>query len=186
MPRKIPVRSTRKKKYHFSEVIENGSEFEEVKYKLRLPSKSGSTSFPDVLRIAKRNTHWIEGQVQFITFDELTEDFQELLDICTMWKVTRLYIDGEEHKKQDILSIRQILYCGNEDKCKGACTRSPLTGYQSVGELIRFIVNDHIWHLEHLSAKQLLIKETDDIGKYSVNHDKLLGEIKENYKFEEE
>lgn len=71
-----------------------------------------------VIEIAKRNNYAINDGRYTVLFNEITQDFIQLIDRCKGSGTSKLYIDNEEFKIQDAY---QIFSCYKKPYCDGLC-----------------------------------------------------------------
>jgi len=195
LSRKIPTGSTKGRRIEFDTEKEEDLAKKEGKYKVRIVTKSSSASFPDVMRIVNRYSSYIEDELRYVIFDDVSDDLEELIDLSSSWKVFRFYIDDEMIKKDDLYHVKRALFCEFKNECDGICSQS-VGSYNRMGEHVSINVYtlldrinnidlEDMWSVRRILEKKRWVKKTENSKeiKYVVDLEKLEDEVNSKYSF---
>ncbi|MHA2032087.1 MAG: hypothetical protein ACW99Q_22180 [Candidatus Kariarchaeaceae archaeon] len=167
------------------------------KFKVRLPEKSRSTTFDDLLKIINRNKYWKEGKFYFVGFDEPSPDLKKLFRLGSSLRAFLFLINNKEIDRTKLRNIQEILFCEEAKSCNSLCSLKRLYEYGwygSVGDLSKTFrenakispeknteVSDH--HLRRLVSdnSDLFICIDEEKQKYRLSKEKILESFIENY-----
>lgn len=152
------------------------------KITVRFTAKTRSASLNDVINIAEKYEHHIEGNYYFVHFEEPDNNLKNLLKLIKRWASTQILLGDQEVNVQ---TVHDIFFCQDKLLCGGICTH-PRIKWVKLSEFIeRIRIEEGVGFVDEYVI-QSLTPFLEKIGdkEFKLNKEKMLDYIKNEWFFE--